>query len=141
MDARCLCSLRNASAGRLRQLPINWRHARRANSGARRRRYTQPRSRGGPQAWQLVYARACLDCHNTNGSGIARSPQALSLGYAVPPLWGADSFNDWRRHGKLITLAISFIPTCRMGPIIGTRCVDEEALGCGGLVELQARPH
>jgi thiosulfate dehydrogenase len=58
-----------------------------------------------PKHGKLVYARACLDCHNINGSGIARSPQAMSLGYAVPPLWGSDSFNDGAGMARLVTLA------------------------------------
>jgi len=75
-----------------------------------------------PKHGKLVYARACLDCHNTNGSGIARSPQALSLGYAVPPLWGADSFNDGAGMARLITLANFLHSNMPHGPIIGTRC-------------------
>ena len=73
-------------------------------SRSRRGHYARTRSRGGPQHGKLVYTRACLDCHNTNGSGIARSPQAMSLDYAVPPLWGGDSFNDGAGMARLITL-------------------------------------
>lgn len=58
-----------------------------------------------PKRGALLYAGTCLDCHNVKGSGIARSPQALSLGYAVPPLWGDDSFNDGAGMARLITLA------------------------------------
>jgi thiosulfate dehydrogenase len=29
-----------------------------------------------PKHGEQIYARACLDCHNTDGSGVARSPEA-----------------------------------------------------------------
>jgi thiosulfate dehydrogenase len=50
-----------------------------------------------------VYARACAVCHNTDGSGIRRSLPTTDLGYMVPPLWGADSFNDGAGMARLIT--------------------------------------
>jgi thiosulfate dehydrogenase len=58
-----------------------------------------------PARGEAIYTRACLGCHDTDGSGIARSPEDLALGYAVPPLWGADSFNDGAGMARLITLA------------------------------------
>ena len=95
-----------------------------------------------PKHGKLVYARACLDCHNTNGSGIARSPQAMSLGYAVPPLWGADSFNDGAGMARLITLANFLHSNMPHGadyrnPMLS----DEEAWDVAAYVEQQARPH
>jgi len=82
-----------------------------------------------PKHGKLVYTRACLDCHNTNGSGIARSPQAMSLGYAVPPLGEATVSTmapGWRGSSRS---RISFIPTCRMGPIIGIQCCQTKRPG------------
>jgi thiosulfate dehydrogenase len=95
-----------------------------------------------PKHGKLVYARACLDCHNTNGQGIARSPQAISLGYAVPPLWGADSFNDGAGMARLITLANFLHSNMPHGadyrnPMLS----DEEAWDVAAYVEQQARPH
>jgi thiosulfate dehydrogenase len=52
-----------------------------------------------------IYARACVACHNTDGSGIRRSLPTTDLGYMVPPLWGADSFNDGAGMARLITAA------------------------------------
>jgi thiosulfate dehydrogenase len=95
-----------------------------------------------PKHGELVYVRACLDCHNTNGSGIARSPQAMSLGYAVPPLWGRDSFNDGAGMARLITLANFLHSNMPHGadyrnPMLS----DEEAWDVAAYVESQARPH
>jgi thiosulfate dehydrogenase len=95
-----------------------------------------------PKHGKLVYARACLDCHNTNGQGIARSPQAMSLGYAVPPLWGADSFNDGAGMARLITLANFLHSNMPHGadyrnPMLS----DEEAWDVAAYVESQVRPH
>jgi thiosulfate dehydrogenase len=95
-----------------------------------------------PKHGKLVYTRACLDCHNTNGSGIARSPQAMSLGYAVPPLWGADSFNDGAGMARLITLANFLHSNMPHGadyrnPMLS----DEEAWDVAAYVESQVRPH
>jgi thiosulfate dehydrogenase len=52
-----------------------------------------------------IYARACLACHNTDGSGVARSPAAMILGYDVPPLWGGDSFNNGAGMARLSNFA------------------------------------
>jgi thiosulfate dehydrogenase len=58
-----------------------------------------------PVRGKTIYANACLSCHNTDGSGIRRSLPTVDLGYMVPPLWGADSFNDGAGMARLITAA------------------------------------
>jgi thiosulfate dehydrogenase len=52
-----------------------------------------------------IYARVCVACHNTDGSGVRRSLPSTDLGYMMPPLWGADSFNDGAGIARLITAA------------------------------------
>jgi thiosulfate dehydrogenase len=52
-----------------------------------------------------IYANTCAACHNTDGSGIRRSLPSTDLGYMMPPLWGADSFNDGAGMARLITAA------------------------------------
>jgi thiosulfate dehydrogenase len=95
-----------------------------------------------PKHGKLVYARACLDCHNTNGSGIARSPQAMSLGYAVPPLWGDDSFNDGSGMARLITLTDFLHSNMPHGADYRNPMLTrEEAWDVAAYVESQARPH
>ena len=58
-----------------------------------------------PRAARRSTPRACAACHNTDGSGIRRSLPTTDLGYMVPPLWGADSFNDGAGMARLITAA------------------------------------
>jgi thiosulfate dehydrogenase len=38
-----------------------------------------------------VFAQVCARCHEANGQGEMRTPP--NSGYAIPPLWGDDSFN------------------------------------------------
>nr|WP_281493780.1 c-type cytochrome [Ancylobacter koreensis] len=52
-----------------------------------------------------VYARECADCHRRDGLGVRRNETLPQMGYAVPPLWGDDSFNDGAGLARLITLA------------------------------------
>ncbi len=58
-----------------------------------------------PVRGRTVYVAQCQGCHNTDGSGIRRSLPTTDLGYVVPPLWGADSFNDGAGMNRLITAA------------------------------------
>lgn len=58
-----------------------------------------------PVRGKTIYAKACLACHNTDGSGIRRSLPTSDLGYMVPPLWGKDSFNNGAGMARLITAA------------------------------------
>ncbi|MBK5960112.1 cystathionine gamma-synthase [Rhodoplanes elegans] len=58
-----------------------------------------------PVRGKALYAKTCLDCHNTDGQGIRRSLPTTDLGYMIPPLWGPDSFNDGAGMARLITAA------------------------------------
>ena len=58
-----------------------------------------------PARGKTIYARACLACHNTDGSGIRRSLPTSDLGYMTPPLWGPESFNNGAGMARLITAA------------------------------------
>jgi thiosulfate dehydrogenase len=58
-----------------------------------------------PVRGAAIYARACAECHNTDGSGVRRSIPSSDLGYMMPPLWGPDSFNNGAGMARLITIA------------------------------------
>lgn len=95
-----------------------------------------------PKRGKLVYARACLECHNTNGSGVARNPQAMSLGYAVPPVWGRGSFNDGAGMARLITLANFLHSNMPHGAdYLNPMLSPAEAWDVAAYVESKARPH
>ncbi|MDQ0349343.1 c-type cytochrome [Ancylobacter vacuolatus] len=58
-----------------------------------------------PSRGAAVYAHTCADCHRRDGLGVRRNEALPNMGYAVPPLWGPDSFNDGAGTARLITLA------------------------------------
>ncbi|HET7681731.1 MAG TPA: c-type cytochrome [Xanthobacteraceae bacterium] len=58
-----------------------------------------------PARGRAIYAKTCLTCHNSDGSGLPRSSADLALGYMIPPLWGGDAFNDGAGMARLSTMA------------------------------------
>jgi thiosulfate dehydrogenase len=54
---------------------------------------------------QAVYAQTCAICHGAQGQGRRAGAPGDAKGYVVPPLWGADSFNDGAGMDRLITAA------------------------------------
>jgi thiosulfate dehydrogenase len=58
-----------------------------------------------PQRGRPIYARACAACHGPEGAGLRTSAPGTDLGYVVPPLWGAGSFNGGAGMARLITMA------------------------------------
>jgi len=92
--------------------------------------------RGAP-----IYARACAECHNTDGSGVRRSIPSSDLGYMMPPLWGPDSFNNGAGMSRLITIA-NFVHfnmphgTDYLNPLLSV----EEAWDVAAYVISQPRP-
>ena len=95
-----------------------------------------------PKRGERIYAGACLDCHGNNGSGIPRSPPALILGYMVPPLWGADSFNDGAGMARLITLANFLHSNMPHGAGYSNPVLSiDDAWDVAAYVLSQARPH
>jgi thiosulfate dehydrogenase len=95
-----------------------------------------------PVRGEPIYAAKCLTCHGTNGEGIRRSLPATDLGYAVPPLWGNDSFNDGAGMVRLMTAA-NFIHfnmphgTDYLNPQLSV----EEAWDVAAYIVSQPRPH
>ncbi|WP_036259339.1 c-type cytochrome [Methylocapsa aurea] len=94
-----------------------------------------------PKRGELVYQRACLDCHNTDGSGVARSKAAMALGYAAPPLWGKDSFNDgagMARIGDMANFVHFNMPhgADYLNPMLSV----EDSWDVAAYVESQSRP-
>ena len=58
------------------------------------------------QRGAAVYSQWCARCHGPSGQGDPRTPPGI--GYAIPPLWGANSFNAAAGMAK-VTMAASFI--------------------------------
>jgi len=58
-----------------------------------------------PARGRPIYMSVCAACHGQDGLGVRRSLPTVDLGYVMPPLWGADSFNDGAGMMRLITAA------------------------------------
>jgi thiosulfate dehydrogenase len=61
-----------------------------------------------PQRGRAVYAANCAACHQPDGQGKRNGVPGDARGYAYPPLWGPDTFNDGAGMHRLIASA-SFI--------------------------------
>ena len=95
-----------------------------------------------PKRGKAIYARACVACHNTDGSGIRRSIPSSDLGYMMPPLWGGDSFNDGAGMARLMNAA-NFV---HFNMPHGTDYLDpqlsiDDAWDVAAYVVSQPRPH
>ncbi len=95
-----------------------------------------------PVRGRAIYVAKCQGCHNTDGQGIRRSLPTTDLGYIVPPLWGADSFNDGAGMNRLINaadFAHSNMPQGAdyLNPILSA----DDAWNVAAFVLSQPRPH
>ena len=58
-----------------------------------------------PERGRPIYAATCALCHGSNGGGVRRGLSSMAEGFAFPPLWGPQSFNDGAGMNRLITAA------------------------------------
>ena len=95
-----------------------------------------------PARGRAIYVAKCQGCHNTAGQGILRSLPTTDLGYIVPPLWGAESFNDGAGMNRLINAA-NFVHSNMpqgadyLNPLLST----DDAWNVAAFVLSQPRPH
>lgn len=95
-----------------------------------------------PARGAKIYADACRACHREDGGGLPRDPLALQAGYAAPPLWGADSFNDGAGMARLIDMANFVHSNMPAGAdYLNPRLSVEDAWDVAAYVESQPRPH
>ena len=93
-----------------------------------------------PERGRPIYARSCVACHNTDGSGIVRAVNT-DLGYMIPPLWGDDSFNTGAGMNRLITIANFLHFNMPHGAdYLDPRLSDDEAWDVAAYVVSQPRP-
>ncbi|HEX7272628.1 MAG TPA: c-type cytochrome [Casimicrobiaceae bacterium] len=83
---------------------------------------------------KALYAERCSACHGANGQGV----RASGRGYAFPPLWGADSFNQGAGMAR-VSIAAAFIQT-KMPLGAGGTLTDQEAYDIAAYVTSQPRP-
>jgi thiosulfate dehydrogenase len=96
-----------------------------------------------PERGKQIYTNTCAaGCHGDQGEGVRNGTASDALGYLVPPLWGADSFNDGAGMSRLITIA-NFVHSNMPN---GSSWADpwltpDDAWDVAAYVASQSRPH
>lgn len=85
---------------------------------------------------KVVYEDRCRVCHGRDGEGLFAS-QDTRRGYVLPPLWGADTFNNGAGMGRVITAA-RFIKA-RM-PLGRADLTDDQAFDVAAFINSMPRP-
>jgi len=95
-----------------------------------------------PARGRDIYQANCVGCHNIDGAGVQNSLPGLGAGYAFPPLWGSDSFNDGAGMARLITAA-NFIHFNMPNGVdyLHPRLSVEDAWDVAALMVSKPRPH
>lgn len=95
-----------------------------------------------PARGHAVYGDACAACHGADGRGRRNGAAGDTAGYAVPPLWGEDSFNDGAGMARLIEAA-AFIRNNMPRGIDWRRPAlpVEDAWDVAAFILSQPRPH
>lgn len=107
--------------------------------------FKAPERKADTVAGGKVYAEKCASCHGENGQGVRNGPVGSATGYAFPPLWGQDTFNNGAGMNRLLT-ASAFIKTnMPLGAAHGQpQLSDDEAYDVAAFVLSQprkAKPH
>jgi thiosulfate dehydrogenase len=95
-----------------------------------------------PAHGQAIYAQTCAACHGDHGQGQRAGAAGDGQGYAIPPLWGADSFNDGAGMTRLINAA-NFIHnnmpngTTWQQPMLSVA----DSWDVAAFIDSQSRPH
>ena len=87
-----------------------------------------------PDHGKLVYAAKCAACHGAEGLGI-RDPDGS---YAMPALWGKDSFNDGAGMARTYVAAAFVKRNMPLGQ--GNTLTDQEAVDVSEFFTHQPRP-
>jgi thiosulfate dehydrogenase len=95
-----------------------------------------------PERGRRIYGQSCAACHKPDGSGIRRNPSSADPAYVMPPLWGADSFNDGAGMNRLITAANFIHFNMPAGTdYLNPQLSAEDAWDVAAYVLAQPRPH
>ncbi len=95
-----------------------------------------------PAKGKAVYAQLCAACHGADGQGVRRGVKGDGQGYAFPPLWGPDSYNDGAGMYRVMQAAAFVKGAMPLGvtadaPVLS----DEQAFDVMAYVNSQPRPH
>jgi thiosulfate dehydrogenase len=85
--------------------------------------------KGDPKRGELIYQGQCSVCHGSDGNGVAPS---------LPPLWGADAFNDgagMHRIEKMAAFVLKNMPQTKPGSLS-----PQEAFDVSAYIHTKPRP-
>ena len=95
-----------------------------------------------PVRGKQVFTQVCAACHGAEGQGQRNGTAGDARGYAVPPLWGPDSFNDGAGMNRLITAANFVHNNMPNGTTWEAPSLPaEDAWDVAAYVDSQPRPH
>ena len=95
-----------------------------------------------PVRGKSVYASTCAACHGENGLGMRTGAIGDAQGYAVPPLWGQDSYNDGAGMARLIDSANFIHNNMPHGTTFEAPALSvEQAWDVAAYINSQPRPH
>ena len=83
---------------------------------------------------KVVYLDKCASCHGPQGLGV----KTATGGYAIPPVWGKDSFNDGAGMARTYTAAAFVKHKMPLGQ--GGTLSDQQAIDVSEYFTHQARP-
>jgi thiosulfate dehydrogenase len=92
-------------------------------------------------AGEKVFQTKCTECHSPDGQGKHIGIPGDGKGYAFPPLWGPDSFNDGAGMSRLLNAAAFIKANMPLGvPNTQPGLSDEDAFDVAAYVLSKPRP-
>jgi thiosulfate dehydrogenase len=103
--------------------------------------FKAPDRRAESVAGSKIFQEKCVSCHGAEGAGVRAGAPGSATGYAFPPLWGKDSFNNGAGMNRLLTAAAFIKSNMPLGVTHGHPQVsDEEAYDVAAFVLSKPRP-
>ena len=100
-----------------------------------------PNRRADVAAGSTVHDAKCAVCHGADGLGKRAGKRGDALGYAFPPLWGPDSFNNGAGMNRLLTTARFIRQNMPLGAShTATVLTDDEAYDVAAFMLSKPRP-
>ena len=94
-----------------------------------------------PEKGRAVFAQSCASCHGADGRGVRRGKAGDGEGYAFPPVWGPDSYNNGAGMYRVM-VAASFVKgnmplgVSHANPVLD----DEQSFDVAAFINSQPRP-